>query len=129
MCVACANGATIDPADSLADRYRPSRRAGRPDHPGHSNETVWPWYSHIAPISWLVAHDVHEGRDELNFSVWETYDVAKRRKKLTETLKEVAEGEMPPWYYVLMHSTARLDTGDQDHLRAWATEEAARAER
>jgi len=95
----------------------------------HSNETVWPWYSRTAPISWLVAHDVHEGRDELNFSVWATYEAAKRRKKLTETLKEVAEGEMPPWYYVLMHPAARLDTGDEGRLRAWATEETARAER
>jgi cytochrome c551/c552 len=95
----------------------------------HSNETVWPWYSRIAPISWLVAHDVHEGRDDLNFSAWATYGVATRGKKLTKTQEEVADGEMPPWYYVLMHPAARLGTADNDRLRAWVTEEIASAER
>jgi mono/diheme cytochrome c family protein len=85
----------------------------------HSNETVWPWYSRVAPISWLVAHDVRHGREELNFSVWDTYDPAKRRKKLTETVKEVVEGEMPPWSYVLVHPDARLRAADHERLRAW----------
>jgi hypothetical protein len=95
----------------------------------HSHETVWPWYSRIAPISWMVAHDVNHGREELNFSTWDAYEASARRKKLKETIDEVADGEMPPWYYVLMHPEARLNSSDQEHLRAWATEEIVRAER
>jgi hypothetical protein len=86
----------------------------------HSYETVWPWYAHVAPISWLLAHDVSEGRDGLNFSAWTRYDPAKRAKKLREVAEEVAEGEMPLWYYVLVHPEARLDDGEREQLRAWA---------
>ncbi len=93
----------------------------------HSNETVWPWYSRVAPVSWLVAHDVHDGRKELNFSTWSAYDATKRRKKLKETVEEVTEGEMPPWYYVVLHAHARLDAPDVELLRAWATAESERA--
>src|SRR5512142_1468745 len=48
----------------------------------HSNRTIWPGYSRVAPVSWLVAHDVHEGRRELNFSAWGRYDAEQRRRKL-----------------------------------------------
>jgi hypothetical protein len=74
----------------------------------HSNETAWPWYSQVAPVSWLVAHDVGEGREAVNFSTWTAYAAATRAKRLRETAEEVAEGEMPPWYYRLMHPEARL---------------------
>jgi cytochrome c551/c552 len=85
----------------------------------HSNETVWPWYSGVAPISWLIGRDVHEGRAELNFSTWDAYAAKPRRTKLRETAEEVAEGEMPPWYYVLMHPEARLDGEARERIRAW----------
>lgn len=48
----------------------------------HSNETRWPWYSHIAPLSWIVAHDVHRGRGLINFSEWGSYSPRKRDQKL-----------------------------------------------
>lgn len=86
----------------------------------HSNETVWPWYSHVAPISWLVAGDVREGRRELNFSAWNRLPMQQQVKKLKESGKEVMEGEMPPWYYVGMHRDAALSVGDRDSLRTWA---------
>ena len=86
----------------------------------HSHETVWPWYSRVAPISWLVAHDVREGREELNFSAWDRYDPAKRRKKLAKTVEEVDEEEMPPWYYALVHPDARLSAAERELVRAWA---------
>jgi cytochrome c551/c552 len=89
----------------------------------HSNETVWPWYSEVAPVSWLLAHDVGEGRDELNFSAWAAYTPAQRRKKLKESAEEVAEGGMPPWYYVLMHPEARLGPADRGLLRDWTQAE------
>ena len=50
----------------------------------HSNKTVWPWYSYVAPISWLVADDVHEGRRHMNFSEWNTYNTKRRNHKIKE---------------------------------------------
>ena len=88
----------------------------------HSNETAWPWYSQVAPISWLLAYDVGEGREDLNFSTWQQYDEKRRRKMLKETVETVNEGEMPPWYYVLMHPDTRLADRDRQALAAWAAE-------
>ena len=86
----------------------------------HSNETVWPWYSQIAPISWLVVRDVRKGREELNFSTWNRISIQQRVKKLKESRDEVAEGEMPPWYYLGIHSDAKLSAEDRSALTAWA---------
>lgn len=85
----------------------------------HSNETVWPWYGHVAPVSWLLARDVHEGRREVNFSAWNRLPGERQARKLKETWKEVSEGEMPPWYYLPMHREARLSAGDREVLRDW----------
>jgi hypothetical protein len=60
----------------------------------HSNETVWPWYSHVAPISWLVWSDVGRGRKELNFSEWD-----RPQREARESGSTVRKGSMPPWYY------------------------------
>lgn len=68
----------------------------------HSNETQWPWYSNVAPISWLVQSDVDEGRGELNFSEW------NRSQDADEAAETVREGEMPPRSYLLTHPDARL---------------------
>ncbi len=86
----------------------------------HSHETIWPGYSQVAPISWLLAWDVREGREELNFSTWNRYDEQKRNKMIKEIWEEVEEGEMPPWFYLPLHPEAQLS--DQDHavLQAWA---------
>jgi hypothetical protein len=86
----------------------------------HSNETIWPWYSRIAPISWMVARDVNEGRAELNFSTWNWYSTKGQVKKLKESWETVAEGEMPPWYYLVPHRDARLSAQDRTLLRSWA---------
>jgi hypothetical protein len=86
----------------------------------HSNETVWRWYSRVAPVSWLIAHDVHEGRAELNFSTWSRLDANAQAKALGKSWKEVDEGEMPPWIYVPMHPDASLSAEDRAALRAWA---------
>lgn len=92
----------------------------------HSHETVWPWYSGVAPVSWLVAHDVDEGREKLNFSTWGAYDRRRKVKKLKETAEQVTEGEMPPWYFTLMHPDARLGTRDEELLLAWTAAETGR---
>jgi hypothetical protein len=87
----------------------------------HSNETRWPWYSHVAPVSWLVAHDVHEARKHLNFSTWNQYNPKRQARKLNEVWEEVDEGEMPLWYYLAVHRDAVLSDADRALLREWAT--------
>jgi hypothetical protein len=77
----------------------------------HSNETEWPAYANIAPVSWLVQHDVDEGRAALNFSEW-----TRPQKEAKEAAKELREGEMPPTAYTLIHAHARLSAADQDRL-------------
>jgi hypothetical protein len=62
----------------------------------HSNETNWPWYSRVAPVSWLVARDVHEGREHLNFSTWNRLSTRDQVEAMRESWEEVEEGEMPP---------------------------------
>ena len=84
----------------------------------HSHETVWSApQSFVAPASWLVAHDVSEGREELNFSAWDQADLQKVAKKLP---KEVGGGDMPPWYYVVAHPDARLSEAERAVLSDWA---------
>ena len=77
----------------------------------HSNETEWPWYSNVAPVSWLVQRDVNEGRAMLNFSEWQ-----RRYEEAGEAPEEVLEGEMPPRMYTMMHAHARLSQSDRDRL-------------
>jgi hypothetical protein len=86
----------------------------------HSHETVWPWYSRIAPISWLLVRDVQEGRAELNFSTWNQYSTQQQVKKLKESWQEISEGEMPPWFYLPVHRDARLSAEDRALLEQWA---------
>ncbi len=78
----------------------------------HSNETTWPWYSKIAPVSWLVADDVKEARAHLNFSEWGYYSPEMSRLKLKEACTEVKGGDMPLWIYRLVHAQARLTDAD-----------------
>jgi len=77
----------------------------------HSNETVWPWYSNVAPISWLVQRDVDEGRRAVNFSEWN-----RAQKEARESAKAVRDGEMPPWIYTIRSSEARLSRTEKDAL-------------
>lgn len=79
----------------------------------HSNEVRWPWYSHLAPVSWLVQQDVEEAREHLNFSEWD-----RRQKDADEAAEEVAEEEMPLWYYLPLHSEARLSAAERRELVA-----------
>jgi len=85
----------------------------------HSNETVWPWYAWVAPVSWTVSHDVVEGRSKLNFTTWNRYDAGKRAHLLEEIRDEVGKGEMPLAIYLPMHPEARLDDADRETLLAW----------
>lgn len=86
----------------------------------HSNETRWPWYAQVAPVSWLVTHHVDEGRRELNFSEWQGYDAQRRAHKLEETEELVREGEMPMKGYLPLHPEARLSDAEKQRLLDWA---------
>lgn len=85
----------------------------------HSNETRWPWYSDVAPLSWLIIRDVNLGRREVNFSEWSNYYPATRRRKLEWMGRALREEKMPPWSYRLMHPGARLTHADRAALEAW----------
>ncbi len=86
----------------------------------HSNETNWPWYSHVAPISWLTAHDVHEGRDALNFSTWSALDRKAQLDAIGKSWEEVQDHDMPPWYYLPLHWNAHLSSEDRAVMRGWS---------
>lgn len=75
----------------------------------HSNETRWPWYSHVAPASWLVQSDVDEGRTKINFS-------EGNLKRIGEVAEVLHEGEMPPWFYRPAHREARLSPEEKQSL-------------
>jgi len=77
----------------------------------HSNESVWPWYSHVAPVSWLIQRDVEEARAVLNFSEWD-----HPQPGIQEAVEVLREGEMPPSYYRLMHQSAGLSAAETDAL-------------
>jgi len=77
----------------------------------HSNETIWPWYSNIAPISWLVQRDVDQGRRAVNFSEWN-----RPQKEARESSNTVREGEMPPWIYTIRSASARLSATEKEAL-------------
>ena len=85
----------------------------------HSNETHWPWYSSVAPMSWLVAYDVNEAREHFNFSTWGDYDEDEQRDHLEEAWEEIEDGNMPLWYYLPLHPAARLDAKEKETLRTW----------
>lgn len=85
----------------------------------HSNQTDWPFYSYVAPVSWLVARDVREGRKELNFSEWNKYDAKKRNKKYKETYKEIKDGEMPMKIYLITHPSADLNENEKQIIKNW----------
>src|ERR1044071_3685433 len=86
----------------------------------HSNETTWPWYSHVAPISFLISHDVNEGRREVNFSLWDQYNAQRQARKRKEIVEQVQSGEMPQWYYVLLHPPAKLSDADKEAIIKWS---------
>jgi hypothetical protein len=86
----------------------------------HSNETKYPWYSYVAPVSWLVVRDVRVGRDELNFSQWQDYDQRRMLRKLDDITSEVGEGRMPMGIYTIMHPSAKLDDAQRMLIVAWA---------
>jgi hypothetical protein len=89
----------------------------------HSNETQWPWYSNVAPASWLLARDVSQGRRHLNFSEWGRYPQSRQVSLLGNIAEEVSGEGMPYPPYLILHSDARLSKATRDTLVAWANDE------
>jgi Haem-binding domain len=85
----------------------------------HSDQTAWPWYSYVAPFSWIVAHDVHRGRRQLNFSQWSSYSPTKREEKLEAICEQLVNGDMPDGKYLLIHRKARLTQEEQEAVCTW----------
>lgn len=85
----------------------------------HSNQTVWPWYSNIAPISWMLEEHVVDGRDNLNLNYWGEFDVEDRAYVIEEMIEEIEEGEMPIPGYLITHSDAKLSETQKEKLFTW----------
>ena len=92
----------------------------------HSEATVYPWYSYVFPVSWLIRDDVLRGREHLNFSRWTDYSVIRRERCLSEIANQVQDGGMPLAQYTLIHRGARLSRADVDAIFDWTQQERAR---
>jgi hypothetical protein len=124
--------------------HKASDRAGAPLLPGaeippsvvdvfahacvncHSEKTDWPWYSHVAPVSWLVETDVKRARDRLNLSRWDRLDAAEQRLLLTAIATVIENREMPLHRYVVFHPEVKLSTDDSVQVIEWTHAERQR---
>lgn len=86
----------------------------------HSFESVWPWYSKVAPVSWLLASDANEARKRMNFSTWNRYTKEKQSVLISDTIDIIKEGEMPPLPYTWMHRGSVVTPEKLKVLEAWA---------
>ena len=85
----------------------------------HSNETQWPWYSQVAPVSWRIAGHVLEAREHVNFSEWQGLPAEDRKKVLEEIWEEIEKGAMPLSDYLRMHPEAALTEIQREAMRRW----------
>ena len=92
----------------------------------HSSRTVWPWYSQVAPVSWLLTSDVNGARRQFSLSEWGSYDTKKQARKLQDICEQVEQGEMPLGIYVALHPVAKLSDADKQALCAWTKQESDR---
>ena len=89
----------------------------------HSNETDWPWYSNVAPVSWLISKHVQIGREQLNFSHWGELSDEDREHALGEIWEEVERGTMPHRGYMRWHTEARMSPAQMQILEEWTNRE------
>jgi Haem-binding domain len=92
----------------------------------HSNKTVWPWYTNVAPVSWFIADHVEQGRSALNFSEWGKYDQRRQAKRLQQMCELVQDGSMPLSSYTPMHPGSKPSAEDIKTLCTWTEAERAR---
>jgi hypothetical protein len=86
----------------------------------HSNNTIYPWYSNVQPIGWLIAQHIRKGREELNFSEFGSYSPRRQLSKLTGIANSISDGIMPLSSYKLMHKNSILSTYEKEQLIKWA---------
>ncbi|MEW6653010.1 MAG: heme-binding domain-containing protein [Bacteroidota bacterium] len=86
----------------------------------HSNETVWPWYSNIAPVSFLIANHVNDGRRHLNFSTWGNMFTPKQNEYKKEIWEEIERGKMPIGSYTWLHPKAKLTPEQRKVIKSWS---------
>ena len=94
----------------------------------HSNETDWPWYSYVAPVSWLVGYDVNHAKEYLNMSEWDSYTADDKAHLYEEFVEVLEEGEMPLWYYEVVHQSAKLSESETETIISWAESQSQSAE-
>ena len=92
----------------------------------HSEKTQWPWYSHVAPVSWLVENDVKHAREHLNLSRWDGLQEVDQRMLLTAIATVIENREMPPHKYVVFHPEAKLSAEDSARVIEWTRAERRR---
>lgn len=92
----------------------------------HSQRTEWPWYSHVAPMSWLIARDVQQARSHMNLSRWQEYSTDERLGLLSEIGSAVRNREMPKQRYLLLHPEARLTDKERLQIYEWTRTERSR---
>jgi hypothetical protein len=92
----------------------------------HSERTDWPWYSYVAPMSWLIENDVRNGRSHMNLSHWDEYTLDKQQEILTELSAVVRRRQMPLPRYVRLHPNAKLSDSEIDQIYQWARGERRR---
>ncbi len=92
----------------------------------HSDRTEWPWYSHIAPMSWLVESDVSQARMNMNLSRWDEYTLDEQQDILARVGAVVRSRQMPPARYTLIHANAKLSPAERDQIYGWAHAERRR---
>jgi heme-binding protein len=95
----------------------------------HSNKTSWPWYSNVAPVSWLLVDDVSSGRRMLNLSEWAQLDSDRQERKLRQICDQVTDGTMPLWFYVPLHPGSKFSSEDVKVLCDWTDAERERLTR
>ena len=110
--------AQVDP-DTLAILLRACRNC-------HSQQTEWPWYGHVAPVSWVLARDVQQARSHMNLSRWEDYSADDRLRLLSGIGSAVRNGTMPVQRYVLLHPDSRLTDLERQQIYRWTRTERSR---
>ena len=110
----------IDPAKELRAPAPVQQILDRSCKDCHSNRTEWPWYSHVTPVNWYLVDHINEGRQELNFSDFNSYETKKQARKLQELCEEVEDGHMPIPEYTWLHRDAKLSAANQRTLCEWS---------
>ena len=87
----------------------------------HSNNTIYPWYSKVQPMAWVMENHINEGKKELNFNEFGAYSKRKQKSKLKSIINQIKDDEMPLWSYTLIHRDAKLSEKDKEILEEWFT--------